>query len=251
MRERTARPAVRIRMKRVLASCAALALTLPFTLTAAAGSVPKGVQATYNWLMNGMSIGVMHDQFESDGKTYRIVSDTRPMGVAALIQRQPLRFSSTGGVARDGLRPVQFEARRSAGESPQATAEFDWPHQQLTLKYGGKVESAALPATAQDRLSVMYQFMYLPLEKVRQVEFPIANGRKLDRYRYRVTPDVELDTALGRLKTVHLVKQREPGDSVNEVWLSPQHHNLPVRMLIVEKNGMRYEQIIQSLEVRE
>jgi hypothetical protein len=56
---------------------------------------------------------------------------------------------------------------------------------------------------------------------------------------------------LGRLKTLHLVKQREPGDTVTEVWLSPQHQYLPVKMLIMEKESVRLEQVIQSLEIRD
>mgnify|MGYP006147498201 CR=1 FL=1 len=38
------------------------------------------------------------------------------------LQRQPLRFSSTGQIARDGLYPAQFEARRNANDAPQVVA---------------------------------------------------------------------------------------------------------------------------------
>jgi hypothetical protein len=218
---------------------------------AAAQAAPRSVRVSYNATMNGIAIGTITEQFESDGSTYRIVSDTRPQGLAAMIQRQPLRFTSSGTVAREGLRPVQFDGRRSAGEPPQVSAEFDWPHKQITLRHQGKIESFPLPPGTQDRLSVMYQFMFLAPERIRQLDFSMTNGRKIDRYRYRATDDVEIDSALGRLKTVHLVKQRDPGDTVTEVWISPQHQNLPVKMLIVEKNDVRYEQLIQSVEVRD
>ncbi|HUP93923.1 MAG TPA: DUF3108 domain-containing protein [Burkholderiales bacterium] len=239
-------------MNRLTLNAAGIALACFLALAAPlAASAPKSVRATYNGFMNGMSIGVISEQFESDGTNYRIVSDTKPMGLAAFVQRQPLRFSSTGQVARDGLKPVRFEARRTAGESPQVAADFDWGQSQIVLKHHGKTESFALSAGTQDRLSVMYQFMYLPPDRLRVLEFAMTNGRKVDRYRYRATPDVEIDTGLGRLKTLHLVKQREPGDTVTEVWLSPQHQHLPVKMLIVEKDGMRFEQVIQNLELRD
>ena len=226
--------------------CLMMAAAAPYALGA-----PKSVKASYSGYLNGMAIGTINEQFEVDGGTYRIVSDTKPGGLAALIQRQPLRFSSTGQVEREGLRPLQFEARRTPTDSPQLAADFDWGHAQLVLRHNGKTEAYTLPAGTQDRLSVMYQFMYLPLEGTRQIEFPMTNGRKLDLYRYRVTPDVEIDTALGRLKTVHLVKVREPGDTVNEIWLSQQHQHFPVRMLILERDGMRFEQMIQSLDLRD
>jgi hypothetical protein len=238
-------------MKSVLRYSVELAFVCLIAAASSAFAAPKTIKAGYSAYMNGMSIGTISEQFEVEGARYRIVSDTKPVGLAALIQRQPLRFSSTGQIGRDGLRPAQFEARRTPTDNPQVTAELDWEHAELTLKHDGKTESVSLPAGTQDRLSVMYQFMYLPLERVRQLEFPMTNGRKLDRYRYRVTPDVEIETPLGRLKTVHLVKVREPGETINEIWLSQQHNNFPVRMLIVERDGMRFEQVIQTLDLRD
>ncbi len=234
-------------MKRaILLLCVIAALT-----AGTAFAAPKAVKAVYTGYMNGMTIGVITEQFDIDRGSYRIVSETKPMGLAVFVQRQPLRFMSRGQVNREGLRPVHFEARRTAAEPPQVTADFDWAAGQLSLTRGGKSESMAVPAGTQDRLSIMYQFMFMPLEKTRLVEFSMTNGRKLDRYRYRATPDVELETPLGRLKTLHLVKQREPDDTVTEVWLSPAHHYFPVKMLIIEKDSMRFEQVIQSLEQRD
>ena len=239
-------------MKREIAfpiHCALVCLLLH--VAAHANAAPKTVKAIYSGFMNGISIGTMTEQFEAEAGKYRIVSDTKPLGLAALIQRQPLRFSSSGQVTAAGLRPILFEARRTAAESPQVSAEFDWAKTRLTLHHNGQTESVGLPPGTQDRLSVMYQFMYLPLDRGEQLEFPMTNGRKLDRYRYRVTRDVDVETGLGRLKTVHLVKVRDPGDTVNEVWLSQQHQHFPVRMLIVERDGMRFEQVLQSLELHD
>ena len=216
-----------------------------------ASATPKTVKASYSGYMNGMAIGAITEHFEIEGGSYRIVSETKPLGLAAFVQRQPLRFLSKGQVTREGLRPFHFEARRSVSDPPSVTADFDWANAQLVLRHGGKTESLPVSAGTQDRLSIMYQFMFMPLEKSRQVEFAMTNGRKLDRYRYRITPDVELDTAIGRVKTLHLVKQREPGDTTTEVWLSTQHQLLPVKMLIVEKDGVRFDQVIQSLELRD
>src|SRR4051812_11630681 len=93
---------------------------------AVAFAAPRSVRATYTASMNGITIGTLTEQFDSDGSTYRLLSETKPQGLAALVQRQSLRFTSNGSIARDGLRPVQFEGRRSAGEPPQVSADFDW-----------------------------------------------------------------------------------------------------------------------------
>ena len=230
---------------------ALLCLCASMTMAAANGAAPKAVKATYAGTMNGMPGGVIRAVFEADGAAYRIVSETKPIGLAVLVQRQPLRFASRGQVTREGLKPAHFEARRTPNDAPQITADFDWPQGQLTLRHNGRTESHPISAGTQDRLSIMYQFMFMRLDRARQVEFAMTNGRKLDRYRYRITPDVEIETPLGRLRTLHLVKEREPGDTVTEVWVSPHHHNLAVKMLIVEKDAMRFEQVLQSVEFRD
>jgi hypothetical protein len=212
---------------------------------------PKAVNATYSATMNGMAIGAITERFEADGTTYRIMSETKPVGLATLLQRQPLKYASTGELTREGLRPLHFEGRRNAADPPQVSADFDWAQSQLNIKYNGKAEALPISAGTQDRLSIMYQLMFLQPEKSGYVEFWMTNGRKLDLYRYHAEPDVELDTALGRLKTVHLVKEREAGGSQAEVWISPRHQNVAVKVVIVEKDGMRYEQLIQSLEIRD
>lgn len=238
-------------MKPLLPPIARVVLACLLAAATIAHAAPKVVKATYNGFMNGLPIGTLSEQFESDGSAYRLMSETKPVGLAALIQRQPLYFSSTGRIASGGLQPTLFEARRNANEAPQVSAEFDWPQKQLILKHQGKTESVSLPPGTQDRLSVMYQFIFLPPDRIRKLDFPMTNGRKLDQYQYRLAGEVEIDTGMGRLKTLHLVKQREPGDTVNEVWLSPRHQHFPVKLLIVERDGMRLEQVIQSLELRD
>jgi hypothetical protein len=221
-----------------------------FGLATGAHAAPKSVTATYDVFMSGARIAVISERFEATDGTYRIVSDSKPVGLAALIQRQPIKLVSTGEVTRRGLRPQQFEGTgRNSGSRGDVSAAFDWPAERLVLKFDGHSETVALPPGTQDRLSIMYQFMYLAPRNTQQVQFAMTNGRKVDRYRYTVTPGVEIETGLGRLSTLHLVKQQEPGDTGTEIWLSPRHGFIPVKLLIVEKDGIRYEQVITKLDV--
>jgi hypothetical protein len=221
-----------------------------FGFAAGAHAAPRAVTATYDVFMSGARIAVISERFEAADGSYRIVSDSKPIGLAALIQRQPIRLVSTGEVTRRGLRPQHFEGSgRNSGARGDVAAEFDWPAERLALKFDGRTETVALPPGTQDRLSIMYQFMYLAPANVTQVQFAMTNGRKVDRYRYTVTAGVEIETGLGKLSTLHLVKQQDPGDTGAEIWLSPRHGFVPVKVLIVEKDGIRYEQVITKLDV--
>ena len=234
--------------RRVLGAFVAIAAA---TVASAADALPRVVKASYQGYMNGIPIGVITETFESDGQKYRIHSDTKATGIASLFQRQPLKLSSTGEMTKDGLKPLQFEGRRAAEEPPQVTATFDWPAGKLHLKHDSKNETHAIPSVAQDRLSIMYQLMFWPIRRMEKIEFALTNGRKLDQYRYNINGDVELTTPLGKMNTVHLVKQHAPGETGTEIWLSPQHKYFPVRVVYIEKDGVRFEQLIKSLEIRD
>ncbi|MGE5526377.1 MAG: DUF3108 domain-containing protein [Rhodospirillaceae bacterium] len=211
---------------------------------------PSSIAVTYEVRMNGMNVATVDESYRAEAGSYRLTSSSTPIGILAAVRRLAVRFASSGTVTSHGLQPRHFEGRRATGEIPEVAAEFDWSAGELKLTHEGRNETVALPPGAQDRLSVMYQFMFVAPKAPDTIDVAVTNGRRLDTYAYSITRDVEQDTPLGRLKTLHLVKQRERGDPENEIWLSPEHGYVPVRMVIVERDGTRYEQLATKLELK-
>lgn len=215
----------------------------------AAVTPPQTVHAQYNLSLNGTVIAVMQETFGVRDGAYEAVSETRAIGLFALVQRRPGRVTSVGETDSSGLRPKTFDGTRGATDTRRVHADFDWAARTLTLLHDDRTDTVALPPGTQDRLSVMYQFLFLTPEKLRDLEFPITNGRRLDHYRYAIGPDTAIDTPLGRLAVVHLVKHHAAGGAANEIWLAREHRMMPVKMRIIEDDGARYEQIIAQLEI--
>lgn len=226
-----------------------LAAVVPQPSTAAV-PLPQTVLAQYNLSLNGVAIATMQESFEVRDNSYQAVSETQAIGLFALAQRRPGRVTSNGEVGGNGLRPRVFDGTRGTGDARRVHAEFDWAAGTLTLSYDGRTDTAELPPGTQDRLSVMYQFLFMNQEQLRDLAFAMTNGRKLDQYRYAIGPDTAIDTPLGRLSVVHLVKQHAAGETTTEVWLSREHRLMPVKLRIVEDDGKRYEQLIARLEIR-
>jgi hypothetical protein len=226
-----------------------LALALP--CAAAVPSAPQSMTVGYDVFRSGLHIATISESFESKDGEYRLVSETRPVGLFALIQRDPLRVTSNGRISGAGLQPQRFEGGRGAADPRQVRGELDWQAGTLTISHDGKSDTLPLPPGTQDRLSVQYQFMFLAPDRLQQLDTVMTNGRKLDHYRYTITPGVEIDTPIGRLTTLHLVKERRADESRTEIWLSPQYRYLPVKIMIEEGDGARYEQLVTRLEIRE
>jgi hypothetical protein len=228
----------------------ALVLVLAGTCAAAEPTAPLSAAARYEIFRNGWRVAVVSETFEAKDGAYRIVSESRAVGLLALVEKHTLRFVSSGALTPSGLRPQHFEGKRSDTDSRQVRADFDWQAGQLTIVHDGRTDTVALPAATQDRISAMYQFMFLSREKLQRLEFPMTNGRKLDHYVYTAQPGGDLETRLGRMATLHLVKQHRADESGAEIWLAPQYSFLPVKLLIQEEDGTRYEQFITSLELK-
>jgi hypothetical protein len=229
---------------------AAALLLLALPGGAAAPPVPLSVSASYNVLRNGGHVAVMHETFEASGSDYRIVSETRAVGLLALFAPNPLRVTSSGRLTGTGLTPYYYEYKRGEDDPRRIRAEFDWEGAQLKVTRSGRNETLPLPPGAQDQLSIMYQFMYLAPDRPQVLQLSRTNGRRLEQHRYTVRTGVEIETALGPMTTVHLVRQHQPEESDVEIWLAPQHHFLPVRMRVVEDDGSRFEQAITKVEFK-
>src|SRR5262245_53972988 len=109
---------------------------------AATTQAPQSVSGAYNVYMNGAHIAVMKETFETRDQAYRIVSESTPVGVVALLKK-PATVVSSGQVAPEGLRPQRFEGRLVAGG--EVKAEFDWSAGRLAYTHEGKTETVDLP----------------------------------------------------------------------------------------------------------
>jgi hypothetical protein len=149
------------------------------------------------------------------------------------------RRVSQGSLADGALRPREFFDERSGRDT--ARAWFDWKAQTLTMQYQGNKASEPLPPNAQDRLSFLFALSLVP-GKTESVSYSIADGKGLSRHTYKVIGRERLKTPVGEFNTVKVARQSDGRESA-ELWLAAERGYVPVRLLVVEKDGTRYEQM--------
>ena len=226
------------------------AAALVASAAAMAANSPASVKAGYDVYKDGLNIATVEETYQKTGDQYQIVSDSNPAGLLAMFVRTKIKVQSSGAITPVGLQPGKLEYGRLDDASKNVSAAFDWSARELHLAYDGRNETLPLVPGIQDRLSVMYQFMFLAPDKVRVLEFPMTNGKKIENYRYELAGTETLATPLGNIKTLHLVKRRDPGENGTEVWLAADRHLFPVKLLIIENDGSKFEQVITRLEIK-
>ena len=163
---------------------------------------------------------------------YVLASIIEARGLAGMLATGRLTQISVGHITASGLQPDRYEIHRG-DNSPQnaTTIHMDYTQAQAHVTRHEQSYDETLPDNAEDLLSVVFDLASLsPLDQ--PIELQVSSGKAFQPYHFRMAGHETLNTALGRLNTIHL--QRPPdrdGDSM-DIWFAPDLHNMPVRVLI-------------------
>jgi Protein of unknown function (DUF3108) len=203
---------------------------------------PERITLTYELKRNSLVVDVS-ETLEHDGRTYVITSEGRGRGILALFG--PLKRTSRGRITPQGLRPDEFRDERPGGWT--VSAKFDWDARSVTQEKNGKSETLKMPATAQDPLSLAYSFAFVP-PTGKEYDVTRADGRGLTPFRFTVVGNEKLATPVGEMQTLHIAKVLDgPEDKSTDIWFAADRDFLPVRVLVVETDGTRSDQMVTRI----
>ncbi|MBE0614000.1 MAG: DUF3108 domain-containing protein [Burkholderiales bacterium] len=224
-------------------------LTACIVAGACAAQPPHKLSLSYDLSYNGVVAAELTEVLEHDGKRFSLSSEGRGVGIGALLYRGAARRSCRGEITSEGLRPLEYRDQR--GDKPAAVAKFDWLKKTLTQEHEGRTETTNMVLPLQDRLSFLYNFAFQRapgLEQGREIRITVTDGKGLTQFRYKVAGKEMLKTPAGELETVRLEKQRESKeDKQTEIWFAIGRNYLPVRVLVVEKDGTRINQVLTRI----
>jgi hypothetical protein len=201
---------------------------------------PQRVELAYDISRNGLRIAEVVYLLEHDGSRYQITETSKGRGVLAL--RGTIRRTSRGLVSPQGLKPLEFVDERTGRNT--ARALIDWNAKTVTQQYQGEPSVEPLPAQAHDRLAFAFDFAFAPPRRG-EVAFDVLNGRGQSRHVYTPGGRGRIKTPLGEFEAVLYV--RGPPDDRTELWLAVERGLLPVRIVVTEKDGTRFEQVVTKI----
>jgi hypothetical protein len=216
---------------------------------ACAAQPPHQLSLNYELSYNGIVAAELKEVIEHDGKKFSITSEGRGKGIGALLYRGAAKRSCRGEITSAGLRPLEYRDQR--GDNPVNVARFDWAKKTLTQEHEGKIETTNMVPALQDRLSFLYNFAFQSapdLKPGKEIKVTVTDGKGLTQMRYIVAGRELLKTPAGEMETVHLVKQREgKDDKGTEIWFASGRNYLPVRVLVIENDGVRIDQVLTHI----
>lgn len=192
-----------------------LLTSLAVTAGPALAAPPQRVAIDYELRRNGSAVADINERLEHDGRTFRLSQIWKGKGIYAI--RGEARRSSAGSIGPEGLRPAAFEELRPGKDPRRATPA----------------------AGAQDRLSVLWHFAFKP--PAARVTLQVTDGRSVSDHAYTPAGRERIRTPAGEFHALKFERAHE--DRRAQVWLAPERGNVPVRVLVTEKDGTLAEVI--------
>jgi hypothetical protein len=96
-------------------------------------------------------------------------------------------------------------------------------------------------------LSLAYSFAFVPPNS-KEYDVTRADGRGLTPFRFTVVGNEKLATPMGEIQTLRIAKVRDgPDDKATDIWFAAERDFLPVRVLVVDTDGTRADQVITRI----
>ena len=212
---------------RRLAALALAAASLLDAAGAARAAALAPFEARYRLSLGGLTVGEMRLALRAAGDgRYLYEMASRPRGLLALFRRDTLTERSLWERGPGGApRPLRYERIQTGSRERRARLVFTWSPEgsgRVRNEVAGRPWEMAVPPGTLDRLLVQLALRRDLAAGRKPLEYPIADGGKLKRYRFAVLGRETVTTSAGRFETVKIQRLRRKGKPPLFFWLAPE-----------------------------
>lgn len=212
-------------------------LVLAAELALAQAPAPARIEIEYDLKRNDSTVAEVTERLDRRNGTYELTETWKGRGIYSLLGRATRK--SEGILTAEGPRPREYLDERSGRDTQRVF--FDWGANTITRKYKGATRTEPVPLDTQDRLSFLLALSYAG-RKAHSVSFHVADGKGMSRHTYQPNGSERLGTPAGVFDTVKLIRRNGSGE-VAEIWLAAELSYLPVRIVVTDDGGTRYEHL--------
>lgn len=219
-------------MKSIISTLSVLLLLITGSAAASAQYLPDSAKLTYNVRLYETDLGNLVSELNKSGDTYKVQSETRAEGLAAILLGGTLREECEFSVS-DSLevKPSHYMIEKEGRDPYSHSAEFNW--NDMKVQYdSGKTVGIPPAGYVIDNCTVPYAFA--AADKITLQQYPyihILGGRSLRHYQDIEVSRETIEVPAGKFDTVRIDQQRVgSSDKTLSIWVAPDRQNVAVRI---------------------
>ncbi len=231
-------------------SRACLLLVVSLSVPAAVRAVaPQAFEADYVIESHGVTVGETRWKLEPLDNGFVWESSTSAVGMAMLFGENRVIERSEWLLEAGTMLPSVYRYERSGSRDKTVEITFDWQAGVVSNTADDRTWRMAVPAGTLDKLGYLVALMDDLRNGKRRVRYDIADGGRLKEYRLHVAGTDDLETAIGRVHTYRIVRERPDSDRETILWMAPELGFIPVRIERRDADGDAVTMSIRSLRV--
>lgn len=237
-------------MTRRTSGLLAMLLLLGPVSSSAADGTPAQFDADYALYIKGVKVADMQRTLTHlhDGK-YRFRSYTHATGLISLFRDEHVVEQSTWEFDSGTLKPLRYLYARTGGSKERrVTVNFDWAKNLITNTVNGDSWKMPTQPLVMDKLLYQFAIMYDLEAGKHSLSYTIADGGKIKTYKFESRGQEKIDTPLGKLDTLKVVRYRRNSTRETTLWCAIRFKYLPVKVVHVNSHGNRTVAVIQALK---
>ncbi len=206
--------------------------------------------AKYSVSKSGISLGEMVSTFKTDKhNNYTYSSITEPKGIASWFSSDKVSEVSSGTYIDGKITSLQYSYSRSGGKKKQDTKiDFDYQSNTATDITDGETKKITIGEKTTDRQIVQILLMVDMLNKKNDFNYEVINKQELKPYNFKKSELEKINTKLGELNTIKVVRKREGSSRETTLWLAEKLHYIPVRIKQTKDGSTKFEMDIKKLD---
>jgi hypothetical protein len=212
-----------MRLQRLLAGLAALALSLPVL----AQPLLTPHTAEYKVKISVVS-GQLNTELRRTANGYIAHHVIRPTGISRIITRGTMDVTSEFDSRADGIKPVRYQAIDTIRDEPDVDLRFDWSTNEALGTVGDENVRLQLDGIAYDSVSIQYELMHDLLTGNPSEQYTLFDVDKMRVANVSIIGEKEVSTKAGKFVAVGVQHQKEGSSRTTTLWCVEELDYLPV-----------------------
>ena len=202
----------------------------------ALAGLPDSMDLTYKASWGGIPIGTLEKKLrKQNGNNYVITGKIQASGLAAMVLRDTYDEESQFLVKDNYIYPKAYRLGPTDKPDKMRLAKFDWSSKVVKLNND---RSYKLVRGIQDAATFPLFWMINPPLDEKQGDISIVDGKRMTTFKYTVIGEQEIETPLGKAKTLLVERQKETEPEKKfRMWLDLNRSYLAVRLENVRPNN--------------
>lgn len=194
---------------------------------------------------DGLKLGEALHRWQHDDARYEMTLALETTGLAGLLYSFQYVQESKGAIVDGMLQPERFDVAQS-GRKPEQ-ADFDWKARTVRVVRKGKETITTIGLGDQDVLSV-WHLAALAAGRTLPAELLLVTNRRATSTTISEIGTESVRVPAGSFETRRIRARANTGKLTIDLWVSPQHHGVPVRILLVDDKGQVLDLQARSIE---